>query len=156
MCSSQSQRELKRGSGLALCWLPLSIHSDVQSIWLEIAPPNGQTLSSCSSLWWRKLLKQDTSFHQASLEKERKLFSWSSASVLCPRDSALFSCSWTRPLRHPQVQWLSPAPQLITSGGGMRIRPLHLELLPSWLLLSHVLFRCQFLLFSFFFEVFYP
>ena len=108
MCSSQSQRELKRGSGLALCWLPLSIHSDVQSIWLEIAPPNGQTLSSCSSLWWRKLLKQDTSFHQASLEKERKLFSWSSASVLCPRDSALFSCSWTRPLRHPQVQWLSP------------------------------------------------
>ena len=155
MCSSKSQRELKRWSGLALCWLPLSIHSDVQSIWLEIAPPNGQTLSSCSSLWWRKLLKQDTSFHQASLEKERKPFSWSGASVLCPRDSALFSRLWTRPLRHHQVQWLSPALQLISSGGGVRIRPLPLELLPSWLLPRHMLFRCQFLLLFLFFEVFH-
>lgn len=154
MCSSQSQRELKRGSGLALCWLPLCIHSDVQSVWLEIAPPNGKHCQAAALFGGGSSLNK-ISFHQASLEKERKLFSWSGTSVLCPRDSALFSYLWTRPLRHHQVQWLSPAPQLISSGGGMRIRPLHLELLPSWLLLSHVLFRCQFLLF-FFFEVFYP
>ena len=119
MCSSQSQRELKRGSGLALCWLPLSIHSDVQSIWLEIAPPSSQTLSSCSSLWWRKLLKQDTSFHQASLEKERKLFSWSGASVLCPRNSAFFSCLWTRPRGIIRSRGFPPTPQLISGGGGV-------------------------------------